>query len=279
MLKSMSFRTTLVAIACAIYMSAHAMADTPKKVDIPAGDLRQALLQLSKQYGADLVYRPEQVAGLKTHGAHGELTTKQAVSLLLEGTPLEVRTDPSGAMLIAPPRTFSLKQGEGSGSEDPPEGAHSSKSSSRDGLQLAQVDQGQSSCSSTVEKQDEQASKKKAVQLEEVIVTGSRIPLVGGQKAQPIRSYTKEDIQQSGQTTIGDFLNVLPDVSVSSSEGLTGELVMQRTIQLHGLPIGTTLVLLNGRRVETSVLGYFDVGSIPVSAVERIEVLHACFNT
>ena len=51
MLKSMSFRTTLVAIACAISMSAHAMADTPKKVDIPAGDLRQALLQLSKQYG------------------------------------------------------------------------------------------------------------------------------------------------------------------------------------------------------------------------------------
>jgi len=165
MLKSMSFRTTLVAIACAISMSAHAIADEPKKVDIPAGDLRQALLQLSKQYGADLVYRPEQVTGLKTHGAHGELTTKQAVALLLEGTPLEVRTDPSGAMLIAPARTFSLKQGEGSGREDPPEGAKSSKSSSGDGLQMAQVDQGQTSSPATVEKEDQQASKKKPVQL------------------------------------------------------------------------------------------------------------------
>src|SRR5437879_7901435 len=145
MLKSMTFRTTVVAIACAISMSANAMADTPQKVDIPAGDLRQALLQLSKQYGADLVYRPEQVTGLKTHGAHGELTTKEAVSLLLEGTPLELRTDTSGAMLIAPAHNLSLKQGEGSG--DPPDGANTSKSSSRDGLRIAQVDQG--ACSST----------------------------------------------------------------------------------------------------------------------------------
>jgi len=165
MLKSMSFRTTLVAIACAISMSAHAIADEPKKVDIPAGDLRQALLQLSKQYGADLVYRPEQITGLKTHGAHGELTTKQAVSLLLEGTPLEVRTDPSGAMLIAPAHTLSLKQGEGSGREDPPEGANSSKSLSRDGLQLAQVDQGQTSSPSTVENKTNELLKRSRFSL------------------------------------------------------------------------------------------------------------------
>jgi iron complex outermembrane receptor protein len=270
MLKSMSFRTTLVAIACAISMSAHAMADTPKKVDIPAGDLRQALLQLSKQYGADLVYRPEQVTGLKTHGAHGELTTKQAVSLLLEGTPLELRTDPSGAMLIAPAHTLSLKQGEGSGSEDPPGGANSSKSSSRDGLRLAQVDQGKTSSDSTVEKQDDQASKRKPVELEEVIVTGSRIPTAAGDEVQPVRSYTREDIETSGQTTMAEFLNTLPDVSTfTPGAGLTG----QQAVQLHGLPVGTTLTLLDGRRLETNINGFFDLSNIPLAAVERIEIL------
>lgn len=57
-----------------------ANAAAAKHVDISAGDLSQALLRLSKQYGADLVYRPEQVHGLKTHGAHGEFTTEQAVT-------------------------------------------------------------------------------------------------------------------------------------------------------------------------------------------------------
>src|SRR5215469_7641863 len=62
-----------------------ANAAAAKNVDISAGDLSQALLRLSKQYGADLVYRPEQVHGLKTHGAHGEFTTEQAVTRLLHG--------------------------------------------------------------------------------------------------------------------------------------------------------------------------------------------------
>ncbi len=277
MLKSMSFRTTLVAIACAISMSAHAMADEPKKVDIPAGDLRQALLQLSKQYGADLVYRPEQLTGLKTHGAHGELTTKQAVSLLLEGTPLELRTDPSGAMLIAPAHTLSLKQGEGSGREDPPEGAHSSKSSSGDRRQLAQANQGQTSSPATVEKEDQQASKKKPVQLEEVIVTGSRIPTHAKEGAQDVQIYTREKIEQSGQTTVVDFLNTLPAVSTASSENGGATPLGTSTVTLHGLPFGTTLVLINGRRVETSGINIardiFDLSNISLAAVDRIEVM------
>ncbi len=102
---SMTIRTTLIAIACAMAMSAHAMADPPKQVDIPAGDLRQALLRASRQYGVDLVYQAGQLKGLRTSGARGNLTPQEAVTKLLDGTPLELRTDEStGAMLIAPPR-------------------------------------------------------------------------------------------------------------------------------------------------------------------------------
>jgi len=94
----------------------------------------------------------------------------------------------------------------------------------------------------------------------------------------PVRSYTKEDIEQSGQTTVADFLNDLPDVSTSSFAteygNITG-LAGQTTVQLHGLPAGTTLILLNGRRVETSYFGFFDLSSIPASAVERVEILPA----
>jgi len=40
----------------------------------------------------------------------------------------------------------------------------------------------------------------RTVQLEEVVVTGSRIPLAAGQQqVQPVRSYTREEIANSGQ--------------------------------------------------------------------------------
>src|ERR1700733_14083757 len=103
MSKNVTIRATLLALCSAPSMAAYALADAPKQVDIPAGDLSPALLRLSNQYGADLVYRPEQVHGLKTHGAHGNLTSEQAVTKLLEGTQLQVKTDPTGAMIITPP--------------------------------------------------------------------------------------------------------------------------------------------------------------------------------
>ncbi len=100
MAKLRTVRTTVAAILACCTISAHAVADAPKPVNIPAGDLRQALLKLSEQLGTDFVYRPEQVQGFRTAGAHGDLTTEQAILRLLQGTPLVLRTDPSGAMLI-----------------------------------------------------------------------------------------------------------------------------------------------------------------------------------
>lgn len=61
MLTNVTIRSTLAAIACAMSLSAYAMADQPRQIDIQGGELFQALLQLSNQYGADLVYRPEQI--------------------------------------------------------------------------------------------------------------------------------------------------------------------------------------------------------------------------
>src|SRR5258708_5676426 len=135
---------------------AYAIEDTLKQVDIPAGELSVALLKLSKQYGADLVYRPEQVYGLKTHGAHGSLTTEQAVTRLLQGTLLELRTDQSGAMLIAPPvsgsaqATDSAAQASTAPPQDASDASKEGKKSSSGDFRVAQVDQGKSSGASSV---------------------------------------------------------------------------------------------------------------------------------
>src|SRR5262249_43692103 len=95
-----------VLLGSAILAASPAWADdTPHTVSIPAGDLKAGLELLMKQTGAELVYRPEQVSGLKTQGAQGTLKAEQAVARLLAGTPLVLNEDASGALLIAPQAT------------------------------------------------------------------------------------------------------------------------------------------------------------------------------
>jgi len=145
---------------------------------------------------------------------------------------------------------------------------------------VAQVGQGQASGAATVEKQDEQA-KRKPIQLEEVVVTGSRIPTHVNEGAQEVKIYTREKIEQSGRSTVADFLNTLPAASVSITESSIGTQPNYgvTTVQLHGLPVGTTLVLINGRRLETSgssqagTAAFFDLNNIPLAAVDRVEVV------
>ena len=82
-----------------------ALADQRRQIDVPAGELIAALKALTQQSGVDLVYRSEQLEGLRTQGVSGAFTPQEAVTRLLEGTALTVKTDPSGAMLIALPRS------------------------------------------------------------------------------------------------------------------------------------------------------------------------------
>lgn len=104
MSKTVMTRAALVAFACSVSLSAHAIADEARRaIRIPSGDLAVALELLAKQSGSDLVYRPDQVEGLRTGGVEGELSTEEAVTRLLKGTPLTFSLDSSGAMLIALP--------------------------------------------------------------------------------------------------------------------------------------------------------------------------------
>ena len=118
-------------------------------------------------------------------------------------------------------------------------------------------------------------------QLQGVVVTGTRLKVGTTEGPQDVQIYTRERIDQSGQTTISGFLNTLPDVSVSFTEGAFQSRAGETTVRLHGMPSGTTLVLINGRRVQDSAItlgtsyasNFFDLNNIPLSAVDRIEVL------
>jgi hypothetical protein len=60
----------------------------------------------------------------------------------------------------------------------------------------------------------------KPVKLEAVVV-GSWLPAAEGQTAQDIHIYNLERIEQSGQSSVGDFLATLPEVSLAAPQNAT----------------------------------------------------------
>jgi len=105
---------------------------------------------------------------------------------------------------------------------------------------------------------------------EEVLVTGSRIKRADLDNANPVTVVTREEMQLTGMTDLGDLIQRLPSMSGSpigstTNNGGNGSV----TIDLRGIGADRTLNLINGRR---SVDGG-DYQTIPTAMVERIEIL------
>lgn len=113
--------------------------------------------------------------------------------------------------------------------------------------------------------------------LGRVEVTGTRIRSIDLETAQPILKVTKEDIVKSGFVTAGDIINAL---STAGTPDFTKGSVLASNVEqggqyiaLRNLGAARTLVLVNGKRWATSVNGLTDISNIPVSMIERVEVL------
>ncbi|MGN6191134.1 MAG: secretin and TonB N-terminal domain-containing protein, partial [Rhodanobacteraceae bacterium] len=148
------FARGFLMLACALPTWALAQQQTAE-TDIPAGNLVTALDALARQTGVQFVYSADQLAGLTTRGAHGNLSAQQALTDLLAGTGYHARHDDSGAVVIvkdAPRPSAPPASG-------PAQGAAPPKT------------------------------------LQEVVVTGSRIPRSQIEGPAPVVAITAQDIQ------------------------------------------------------------------------------------
>jgi iron complex outermembrane receptor protein len=112
--------------------------------------------------------------------------------------------------------------------------------------------------------------------VQRVEITGSSIKRIAAEGALPVQTLTKSQIEQSGATTAADLIASLPSMQgfTTSSASVNGGGGGVQTASIHGIGEGYTLVLLNGRRVAPFGTGStVNLASIPLSAVERIEIL------
>lgn len=117
-------------------------------------------------------------------------------------------------------------------------------------------------------------------EMDELVVTGSRLPTGFG--ASPIFEMDRAEIDARGLTSIEDIARYLPQNFSTITNGGSLDNRSPRfqigsvTINLRGLGEGSTLVLVNGKRLAASPAeqGTFtDVSTLPFSAIERVEVM------
>ena len=112
--------------------------------------------------------------------------------------------------------------------------------------------------------------------VEEVIVTGSKIKRSIFDSSKPLEIISDAAIERTGLNNIGDVLQ-----NLSSSDGTGIRPVTTATnggdgsneISLRNLGSGRTLVLIDGRRWVTDAYGSVDMQTIPTSIIQRVEIL------
>lgn len=111
-----------------------------------------------------------------------------------------------------------------------------------------------------------------------ITVTGTRIRRPNVESNVPITSVSAEDLTSQGDVNVGDALNDLPSLRSTFNQsnstrfiGTTG----LNVLDLRGLGVSRTLVLVNGRRHITASPGDFlvDVNTIPSDLIERVDVI------
>jgi len=119
---------------------------------------------------------------------------------------------------------------------------------------------------------------------EEVIVTGSRIARGSDfENPSPVITVDQESIERSGYNNLQQLMEKMPAAGVGtfSTRGNNQDSTANgaASISLRGLGADATLVLVNGRRVAISAFAenittnFVDINSIPVAAIQRVEVL------
>jgi iron complex outermembrane receptor protein len=251
-------------------------------VDQHAQPMADALREIARLTGASVLFDATKVNGRTSKAVAGELTAAQAISKAVEGSDLLAVVMPDGSIVIragAPASTSAASTPSAPHASGPPGGG--ADHAGEDDAAAAHVArpgsaphvQGPAGASEAVAPMLSSAI---VTSLGKVEVTGSRLKRIDAEGPTPVNVYTRGDIERSGQPTLERFLSSLNEASISPGEGASAQTTGQGTVQLRGLPVGSTLVLLNGRRMQavgSSSANFFNINLIPVAAIERVEIV------
>jgi iron complex outermembrane receptor protein len=109
-----------------------------------------------------------------------------------------------------------------------------------------------------------------------VVVTGSRISSPNLESISPVTAITSEDMGLTGKVRVEDIINQLPQAFAAQGSNISNGADGTASVDLRGLGVNRTLVLVNGRRLmpgDPDGGSAADLNQIPLSLVKRVDVL------
>ena len=243
-----STRTSLLAVGILTVLAtvAEAQAVTPPVTqwDLPAQPLADSLRAVAARTGSNILFERKLVADQSAPPLKTEASTDEALAQLLKGTGLTYRHLDEKTVTIQLASAQDTRPSTGSAR--------------------------QSTASNSLPK---------ATTIEEIIVTGSQIRGIENNTA-PLIVLSKEYIDASGFGTTAKLIESLPqNFALTNQSGVAiREVSSSREqgsgVNLRGIGEGTTLVLLNGRRLAPGFRSAaVDISALPLTAIERVEIL------
>lgn len=262
-----------------------AKAEISHFVRVRAQPLGTALAEFARTQDLQLIYHSEIVGDRRTEGAVGDFTPEQELKQLLRGTGLTYRYLSDAAVTIVP----IASSGGAAPSSRPAAAARKSAASSnateKEGktgssrlFRMAQVDPAApQSVPVNASMNDNQSAP-----LQEVVVTGSRIPTSAADVNPEVTVITGQQLEDRGFTNAFDALSNLPQNTGFTQGADYGNTFTPaaNTISLRGLGPNHTLILINGQRVAdypvpyNGAVNFVNLADIPSASIERIEVLN-----
>lgn len=243
----------LVAMGVAAFITLVATAaDAAVTFDVPAGDATATLRAFAQQAKREIVFPP--MTGVRTNAVKGEFTVKVALDRMLAGTDLVVFEDQkSGAIVVSIPpaelKNAPSRPADRAAAEPDPK---------------TRIEEGK-------------------VQLGTFEVLGTKLINADLPRSrddvQPYVVFGRAQLESAQVGNLDDFLRTrLPMNQTISPQATSGAASNGSAINLRGLGQNQTLILLDGRRLPARPFGgggtlQADINGIPLSMVERIEIL------
>lgn len=281
--------------------------------DIPAQPLADSLRAVATQTNTNVLFDPPLVAAVRAPALQGELTATQAFTYLLNGTGIkhEFISEKTVVIVRSDASTPSPETGEGvgkgremrSGGERLNEVDVSanlwkrlrymqSSSSSSSGVRsdsdqpLSRDGRGRGNGNSTSRiEEGVRGGGKVREAVPEVLVRGSAVLNMDIPRTrddvQPYVVFDRAAIERSGAASLEEFFKqrLTMNASTRSNSQVPATANGASSINLRSLGANQTLILIDGRRTSSmwsaasSAPGQPDISGVPLSAIERIEVL------